>query len=89
MCRQEPLLTISTRMVVDYLYQLEQMDIHAWLEAFVGGRWYTFDATQSEPQENRMAIAYGRDTLDVAFATQFGRSTLPEMKVWVLGFTFN
>ncbi|XWK91013.1 MAG: hypothetical protein U7127_13495 [Phormidium sp.] len=38
--------------------QLEPMDLHAWFEAFVGDRWYTFDATQSEPRGNRITIAY-------------------------------
>jgi transglutaminase-like putative cysteine protease len=80
LCRS---LTIPTRMVVGYLYQLEPMDLHAWFEVFVGGRWYTFDATQSEPRGNRIAIAYGRDAADVALATQFGPLTLTEMNVWV------
>lgn len=80
LCRS---LTIPARMVVGYLYQLEPMDLHAWFEAFVGGRWYTFDATQSEPRGNRIAIAYGRDAADVALATQFGPLTLTEMNVWV------
>jgi transglutaminase-like putative cysteine protease len=80
LCRS---LTIPARMVVGYLYQLEPMDLHAWFEAFVGGRWYAFDATQSEPRGNRIAIAYGRDAADVALATQFGPLTLTEMKVWV------
>jgi transglutaminase-like putative cysteine protease len=80
LCRS---LTIPARMVVGYLYQLEPMDLHAWFEAFVGGRWYTFDATQPQPQGNRIAIAYGRDAADVALATQFGLLTLTEMKVWV------
>jgi transglutaminase-like putative cysteine protease len=80
LCRS---LSIPARMVVGYLYQLEPMDLHAWFEAFVGDRWYTFDATQSEPRGNRIAIAYGRDAADVALATQFGPLTLTEMKVWV------
>jgi transglutaminase-like putative cysteine protease len=80
LCRS---LTIPTRMVVGYLYQLEPMDLHAWFEAFVGGRWYTFDATQPEPRGNRITIAYGRDAADVALATQFGLLTLTEMNVWV------
>jgi transglutaminase-like putative cysteine protease len=80
LCRS---LTIPTRMVVGYLYQLEPMDLHAWFEAFVGGRWYTFDATQVEPRGNRITIAYGRDAADVALATQFGLLTLTEMKVWI------
>lgn len=80
LCRS---LTIPARMVVGYLYELKPMDLHAWFEAYVGDRWYTFDATQAEPRGNRIAIAYGRDAADVALATQFGPITLTEMKVWV------
>lgn len=80
LCRS---LNIPARMVVGYLYQLEPMDLHAWFEAFVGDRWYTFDATQKEPRGNRIAIAYGRDAADVALATQFGPIQLKDMKVWV------
>ncbi|MBW4550478.1 MAG: transglutaminase family protein [Aphanocapsa sp. GSE-SYN-MK-11-07L] len=80
LCRS---LTIPTRMVVGYLHQLEPMDLHAWFEAFVGDRWYTFDATQPKPRGNRIAIAYGRDAADVALATQYGTLNLTEMKVWV------
>lgn len=80
LCRS---LTIPARMVVGYLYQLDPMDLHAWFEAFVGDRWYTFDATQSEPRGNRIAIAYGRDAADVALANQFGLLTLTDLQVWV------
>ena len=48
------------------------MDLHAWFEAYVGGRWYTFDATQHNLDGGRVAIAYGRDATDVAIYTQFG-----------------
>src|SRR5207244_3190617 len=41
LCRS---MTIPARMVVGYLYELKPMDLHAWFEAFVAGRWYTFDA---------------------------------------------
>ena len=57
------------------------MDQHAWFEAFVGNRWYTFDATQTEPRGNRVAVGYGRDATDVAFVTQFGPLELTDM--WV------
>jgi transglutaminase-like putative cysteine protease len=65
-------LSIPARMVVGYLEGLQPMDLHAWFEAYIGGRWYTFDPTQSSPQGGRIAIAYGRDAADVAIYTQFG-----------------
>ena len=65
-------LSIPARMVVGYLENLEPMDLHAWFEAFVGGRWYTFDPTQQDMRGARVAIAYGRDAADVAIYTQSG-----------------
>ena len=78
-------LSIPARMVVGYLHKLDPMDLHAWFEAFVNGRWYTFDATQERSRGGRIAIAYGRDAADVALATQFGPAPIKEMKVWVKG----
>lgn len=63
---------IPARYVVGYLHGLEPVDIHAWFEAYVGGRWYTFDPTQGNPRGGRIAIAYGRDAADVAIYNQFG-----------------
>lgn len=80
LCRN---LNIPARMVVGYLYQLKPMDLHAWFEAYVDGRWYTFDATQTQPKGNRVTVAYGRDAADVAFTTQFGPMLLNQMEVWV------
>mgnify|MGYP001823405952 FL=1 len=65
-------LASPSRMVVGYLNTLLPMDMHAWFEAYVGGRWYTFDPTQDSLQGARVAIAYGRDAADVAVYTQFG-----------------
>ena len=65
-------LSIPARMVVGYLENLQPMDMHAWFEAYVGGRWYTFDPTQSDMLGGRIAVAYGRDAADVAIYTQFG-----------------
>ncbi len=77
-------INIPARMVVGFLHQLEPMDLHAWFEAFVGGRWYTFDATQPEPRGNRIILAHGRDASDVALATLFGGFELLEMEVCVV-----
>jgi transglutaminase-like putative cysteine protease len=77
-------LTIPARMVVGYLHRLQPpMDQHAWFEAFVGGRWYTFDATQKEPRGGRIVIAYGRDAADVAITTPFGPIEVDGMEVFV------
>lgn len=65
-------LSIPARMVVGYLATLQPMDLHAWFEAYVGGRWFTFDPTQNVLTGGRIAIAYGRDAADVAIYTQFG-----------------
>lgn len=65
-------LSIPARLVVGYLETLEPMDLHAWFEAFVGNRWYTFDPTQSTEQGGRIVIGFGRDAADVAVYTQFG-----------------
>ena len=65
-------LSIPARMVVGYLEGLEPMDLHAWFEAYVGNRWYTFDPTQTNLEGGRVAIAFGRDAADVAIYSQFG-----------------
>jgi transglutaminase-like putative cysteine protease len=76
-------LRIPARMVVGYLHRLDPMDLHAWFEAFVDGRWYIFDATQEEPRGGRIAIAYGRDAADVALITELGELKTDSMRVWV------
>ncbi len=76
-------LDIPTRMVVGFLHELDPMDLHAWFEAFLGGRWFTFDPTQEETTGNRIVLGYGRDAADVALATLFGEFSLKEMNVSV------
>ena len=74
LCRS---LSIPARLVVGYLYGLQPMDLHAWFEAYIGDRWYTFDATQGELTAGYVAIGYGRDAADVAVYNQFGPSVYP------------
>jgi transglutaminase-like putative cysteine protease len=80
LCRS---LQIPARMVVGYLHGLDPMDMHAWFEAFVGDRWFTFDATQPEPRGGRIVVAYGRDAADVALFNEYGPVTMKAMSVWV------
>lgn len=74
LCRS---LSIPSRMVVGYLYGLQPMELHAWFEAYVAGRWYTFDATQSVKLGGYVSIGYGRDAADVAVYNQFGPAVFP------------
>ncbi len=82
LCRS---LRMPARMVVGYLHKLDPMDLHAWFEVFIGGRWYTFDATQDAPRGGRIVLAYGRDAADVAFISDYASHPLEmgEMKVEV------
>jgi transglutaminase-like putative cysteine protease len=58
------------------------MDFAAWFEAYLGGRWYTFDARNNEPRIGRVLIAQGRDAVDVPITHTFGPNTLVSFKVW-------
>jgi transglutaminase-like putative cysteine protease len=57
------------------------MDFSAWFEAYLGGRWYTFDARHNIPRVGRIIMARGRDATDVAISTSFGPTTLVGFKV--------
>lgn len=74
LCRS---LSIPARIVVGYLHKLEPMDMHAWFEAYIGHRWYTFDATQDGSQGGYVVLGVGRDAADVAVFNQFGPSVFP------------
>ena len=57
------------------------MDFAAWFEAYLDGRWYTFDARNNIPRIGRVLIARGRDAADVAISTTFGLATLQSFLV--------
>ncbi len=81
-------LNIPARYVFGYLpdYAIvpdgSPMDFHAWFEAYLGGRWYTFDARHNVERIGRVKIAHGRDAVDVAMVTSFGMAKLASMIVW-------
>ena len=52
------------------------MDFSAWFEAWLDGRWWSFDARNNVPRIGRILMATGRDTSDVAMTTAFGRADL-------------
>ncbi len=47
-------------------------DFHAYVEVFVGGRWYLFDPSGTAIPMGFVRMATGRDAADCAFATMFG-----------------
>ena len=57
------------------------MDFSAWFEAFLDGRWYTFDARHNHPRIGRIVMARGRDAADVAISTAFGQPLLKRFEV--------
>ena len=57
------------------------MDFSAWFEAYIGGRWQTFDARHNKPRIGRILMATGRDAADVALTTSFGRMDLTKFLV--------
>lgn len=57
------------------------MDFNAWFEAYLGDRWYTFDARHNQPRIGRILIARGRDAADIAMITSFGPHRLQKFKV--------
>lgn len=81
-------LNIPARYCTGYLGDIgvppsaDPMDFSAWFEAFLGGRWYTFDARNNVPRIGRVLIARGRDASDVAISSTFGPNTLAGFTVW-------
>jgi transglutaminase-like putative cysteine protease len=58
------------------------MDYNAWLEVFLDGRWFTFDARHNTPRIGRITVARGRDATDIPLVTSFGPHTLKTFQVW-------
>jgi transglutaminase-like putative cysteine protease len=57
------------------------VDFSAWFEAFLGDRWYVFDARHNIPRCGRVLIARGRDAADVPFLRSFGAHELTGFEV--------
>jgi transglutaminase-like putative cysteine protease len=80
-------LNIPARYVFGYIPEIdcppltEPLDFAAWFEAYVGGRWHTFDARNNIPRTGRVVVGRGRDAVDVALITSFGPLTLTGFEV--------
>jgi len=57
------------------------MDFAAWMEVWLGSRWWTFDPRNNTGRKGRVVIGRGRDATDVAMATTFGGPFLESMVV--------
>jgi transglutaminase-like putative cysteine protease len=60
------------RFVSCYAFGLVPPDFHAVFEAYLGGRWWLFDATRQAHLDGLVRIGVGRDAAEVAFSTPFG-----------------
>lgn len=60
----------------------DAMDFSAWFEAYLGGRWHTFDPRNNARRIGRVLIAQGRDAADVPLSNAFGMNLLKSFKVW-------
>ncbi|MFC5355348.1 transglutaminase-like domain-containing protein [Azospirillum himalayense] len=58
------------------------MDFAAWMEVYLGGRWWGFDPRNNAPRIGRVLIAQGRDAADVPLTHTFGPNKLVGFRVW-------
>jgi transglutaminase-like putative cysteine protease len=81
-------MNVPARYVFGYMPDIDvpppyaPMDFCAWFEAYLGGRWWTFDPRNNERRRGRVVLARGRDALDVAMVTTFGNPNFQSMVVW-------
>jgi transglutaminase-like putative cysteine protease len=81
-------LNIPARYTFGYMPDIDipppysPMDFCAWFEAYLDGRWWTFDPRNNQRRIGRVVIGRGRDALDVAMVTTFGAARLENMTVW-------
>jgi transglutaminase-like putative cysteine protease len=80
-------LNIPARYCYGYLPDIDvtptdqPMDFVAWLEAYLGGAWHTFDPRNNSRRIGRLLVGRGRDAVDVAEVTSYGGAPLVAMRV--------
>ncbi len=81
-------MNIPARYVNGYLGDINvpadpaPMDFSAWIEVYLGGRWYTFDARHNKRRTGRIVVARGRDATDVPLVHSYGPHALSKFEVW-------
>jgi transglutaminase-like putative cysteine protease len=80
-------LNIPARYVAGYLPDIGvevpgPMDFCSWGEAWLDGKWWTFDPRNNARRIGRVVVARGRDALDAAMVTTWGNVELLRMVVW-------
>ena len=69
-------LNIPVRLAVGHAqFESSPPDLHAIVEAFVGGPWLLFDPARLSPPSDMGRITVGQDAKGVAFATIVGAAT--------------
>ena len=80
-------MNIPARYVTGYLGDIGvpparyPMDFSAWMEVYLGGRWFSFDPRHNCRRVGRIVIARGRDACDVPLTISFGKHTLEAFSV--------
>ncbi len=75
-------LGVPARYVSGYACRLQPPDFHGFFEAYLGDRWFLFDATRLAPPAGLVRIGVGRDAADTAFMTIWGSAVMQNMEVW-------
>ena len=84
MCRA---LNIPARYAYGYLPDMDvpvlptPMDFHAWVQVWLGDRWWDFDPRHNARRKGRVRIGQGRDAADCAMVTTYGAPILQAMTV--------
>jgi transglutaminase-like putative cysteine protease len=81
-------MNIPARYATGYLSDIGEsipdptpMDFSAFVEVYLGDRWWPVDARHNCPRIGRVLMARGRDAVDVALTTSFGPTKLVKFKV--------
>ena len=80
-------MNIPARYATGYLADINAapdptpMDFSAFLEVYLGGKWWPLDARHNVPRIGRVLMARGRDAVDVALTTSFGPHKLLKFTV--------